>query len=153
MKSRVNFFPSSKSILLNGLFEENDACMVTYSYLFNITMISNNPKCIGSMGKFLWNISKLPHLGNLLPPTHLLLKNTSSRFFLHDIIATKYCTIGGASSPCQCSLQKSINVSEQSWNSTWYQKQQVSHIMFDLIYHGFNLSSMLTEISTLGLVS
>ena len=91
---------SSKLILLDGAVEEDDAHMVTYSYIFHVTLILSSLECDGLNVKCLWNNANLPHLWNILPPTHILLKNTSSRFLLHSIVETKSRTVGGVSSPC-----------------------------------------------------
>ena len=124
--------------------------METYSYLFHLTVISNNLGCVGSIGSFLWNNTKSPHSWHLLPPTHLLLKNTFLGSLLHSIVEIKSRTFWGAGSPSQCFLQKSTNVSYAYSNWTWYRQQQVSRIIFGLIYHGFNLLNMVNEICTLG---
>ena len=68
-------------------------------------------RCVGSIGNFLRNNAKSPHSWNLLPPTHLLMKNKFLGFLLHSIIEIKSCTVWRASSPSQCFLQKSTNVS------------------------------------------
>ena len=79
MKSEIGISSLSKSILLDGTCEEDDGFMETYSYLFHLTVIYDNPVCVGSIGNFLWNNAKSPHSWNLLPPTHLLMKNTFFR--------------------------------------------------------------------------
>ena len=74
MKSEIGISSSSKLILLNGTREEDDGFMETYSYLFHLTMISDNIGCVGSIGNFLWNNAKSPHSWHILPPTQLLMK-------------------------------------------------------------------------------
>ena len=124
--------------------------METYSYLFHWTMISDNPGCLRSMWNFIWNNYKSPHSWHILPPTHLLMKNTFLEFLLHSIIEIKSHTPWGAGSPSQFFFQKYTNVLLYNWNSTWYRQQQVSRIVFSLIYHGFNLLNMVNDIWTPG---
>ena len=99
MNSRIGLLSSTNLIILDGTIEEDDAPMVTYSYLLHTTMIYDSSKCVGSNVKCLWSNAKLPYSWNLLPPTHILLKMTSSGFLLHSIVETKYHIMGGASSP------------------------------------------------------
>ena len=61
MKSEIGISSSSKLILLDGTCEEDDAFMETYYYLFHLTVISENPRCVGSIGNFIWNNEKSPH--------------------------------------------------------------------------------------------
>ena len=93
MKSEIGISFSGNSILLDGTCEEDDGFMETYSYLFHLTVISDNPGIVGSIGNFLWNNAKSPHSWHLLPPTRLLLKNTFSGFLLHSIIEIKSYTV------------------------------------------------------------
>jgi len=75
MNSEIRNLSSRNSILLDYTTEEGDGFMVvTYSYLFHMTVISDNPGCVGSIGKFLWNNVKLLHSKHVLPPPYLLLK-------------------------------------------------------------------------------
>jgi len=105
--------------------------METYSYLFHWTMISDNPGCLRSMWNFIWNNYKSPHSWHILPPTHLLMKNTFLEFLLHSIIEIKSHTPWGAGSPSQFFFQKYTNVLLYNWNSTWYRtKTNVSNCIW-----------------------
>ena len=90
----------SKLILLDAIVEEDDKFVLIYSYHFHVTMTFDNIGCVGSVGKFLWNNSKLPHSRHLLPPTHIFLKNISLGFLLHNIVETKSRNMVGRGSPC-----------------------------------------------------
>ena len=72
MKSEIGISSLRKSILLDGKCEKDDGFMETYLYLFLLTMIYDNPGCVGSIGNFLWNNAKSPQSWHILTPTHLL---------------------------------------------------------------------------------
>jgi len=85
----IGILSSTKSIILYTTPEEQDEFIVMYSCLLHVTIISNNSRCVGSIGKFLWNGVNLPHSRNIFPPTHHFFENTSSGFLLHNIIEIK----------------------------------------------------------------
>ena len=51
MKFEIGISSSSKLILLDGTCEEDNGFMETYSYLFHLIVISDNPWCVGSIQK------------------------------------------------------------------------------------------------------
>jgi hypothetical protein len=89
MNSERGISSSRNSILLEAKPEEEDKFIVTCSYLLHVIVIYEKIWCVGSIGKFLWKSVILSHSWHLLPPTHVLLKNTYLEFHLHNIIEIK----------------------------------------------------------------